>query len=674
MQTGWVRISRSCNNACVFCLDAHNLDGVEVPLAQIKADLDAVAASGAQRVVISGGEPTQSKHLLGAIRYAVSLGLKTSMTTNGRVIQSEKIAQMLADAGLDELRVSVHSGRRSTHDVLAGTPNAWVQGLAGLRFAARTSMRVVMVSVLMHPNRADLGHLMHMGTMAGIKGMELRRLRMESRATGSPQRDEIPLGLRETLTQLASLWFDAKEEVILFTTVGFEDTLDEGVEPGGAKLVQVDRAAVAMLRDRVALFHASLGFRTLDEQEFARDLITLVQEEGGLSEIGLELAARAAPVVDLPACVGGGAAVPADPWEGAAEYGPACEGCPQRAGCAGVPKKIAKVVGDALRPLPAWTGVGVGARVAVIGGDDALLRERTLPELVAALHAEGANATWHADGSVPPDADLVVCGDLATARGLTLGANTRLEVLDTDPAAPVDGLPSGTSLRSPWPGEVGRMRAAGVSLRQVTWRPYPAPRACADALSVEEGGPLVALGALADWRLLGEALDLATGTLPMVWALCDAQNPCPERPDVQVARGLDDERTLQTLLSARALILPLRRAETPEERALLARDLRWASLAVAAGRPVVAVRGPNVSELLRHDASGLLVPPGDAKALSEAVRRVLNETARWQRYKAGARALGEAASTARWARELVHGVVPNQRTNPPSAWCAYPAW
>jgi hypothetical protein len=672
--TGWVRLSRSCNNACVFCLDAHNLDGAEVPLDRIKADLDAVKASGAARVVLSGGEPTMSKHLLAAIRYAKGLGLSTAMTTNGRVIQSEKIAQMLADAGLDEIRISVHSGRRSTHDILAGSQNAWVQGLAGLRFACRTPMRVVMVSVITHPNRAELGHLMHLGTMAGIKGMELRNLQMVSRAAQPPQREELPLGTKGTLTLLSSLWFDAKEEVILLTAEGFDDTIDLGFEPSDARRHQVDRAALGMLRRRVALHHASRGFSTLDEQGMARDLVTLVQEEGDLAEIGLELAARAAPIVDLPPCVGGGAEVQAEPWDGGAQYGADCEGCSQREGCPGAPRKLGKVLGEALQPLPAWRGVGAGARVAVVGGDDALLRGRTLPELVEALQAEGAIASWHPDGVVPPGVDLVVCGDVATAVSLRCEGNPRIEVLDTRLGEGLAGLTREALVRSSWPGQVQRVREAGVSLRRVSWRPYPTPRACQEAGPVAGGASLLALGETADWKLLGAALDAASGTLPPVWILCDEHNPCPDRADAQVVRGADEERTLQAVLAAGAVVLALSPGEGPEQRAKLARDLRWASIAAAAGRPVIAVRGPDVSEQVRHDDSGMLVPPGDVRGLSEAIRRCLHEVNRQQRYQAGARALGEMSSTARWARELVHGVRANDRATAAGSWVAFPVW
>jgi glycosyltransferase involved in cell wall biosynthesis len=49
--------------------------------------------------------------------------------------------------------------------------------------------------------------------------------------------------------------------------------------------------------------------------------------------------------------------------------------------------------------------------------------------------------------------------------------------------------------------------------------------------------------------------------------------------------------------------------------------------AMACGLPVIACRGSGVTEIVRHEENGLLVPPGDLEALVVALRRLLRDEA-----------------------------------------------
>jgi glycosyltransferase involved in cell wall biosynthesis len=83
--------------------------------------------------------------------------------------------------------------------------------------------------------------------------------------------------------------------------------------------------------------------------------------------------------------------------------------------------------------------------------------------------------------------------------------------------------------------------------------------------------------------------------------------------------------------------------------------------ALAVGAPLVTADTPAARELLAHDESALLVPPGDAEALSAAVRRLAGDTELARRIGVGGRAAYErAASEAvlgrRW-RGLIEGLL-----------------
>jgi glycosyltransferase involved in cell wall biosynthesis len=76
--------------------------------------------------------------------------------------------------------------------------------------------------------------------------------------------------------------------------------------------------------------------------------------------------------------------------------------------------------------------------------------------------------------------------------------------------------------------------------------------------------------------------------------------------------------------------------------------------AMMAGVPVVATRVAGTPELVRDGETGLLVPPGDAGALAQAIERCLDEPqAAAERAARAAREVEERFSPARYAKDLV---------------------
>jgi pyruvate-formate lyase-activating enzyme len=654
VDTGWVRLTRTCNNACLFCLDAENLDKQPIELEAIRAAIDEVADAGLPRVVFSGGEPTLSRHLLGAIKHAKARGLYTILTTNARIVQSDKVAQMLEAAGLDEIRVSVHAARRVNHEKLVQAEGAWVESVAALKYMGRTGVRVVMNTVLLRPNVPEVAYLMHLAMMAGMKEMRLLRLRPDGKGSSAVVKAELLVPVDQALAAIAELWFNAKEENVLFVAEGYEDTVDEGlIKELPPK--QPDEAGLRLLRQRVQVHQLAHGATALDDEGFARGTSVLCEAHGGLRAVGHELAARFAPYIDLPACVGGRPKAE-DLWGADAVYGPECPTCPVRPRCPGVPKKLAKAAAGQLAPLPAWAPA-VGPVVVLPGGDDPLLDGETLPDLVAALRAEGLEATLGADPSALQAAGTVVCGS-PSALAAALAARPEGQRIDVLDAQLGGGLEGATVVRSFAPGRLEAL--AGVPLDRVSWRPWPAPARCASLPPARAATEVLVLGATADWRLLQAAMGMITGSLPRVVALDGPDNPVPTVGSIRPAADGSDEVFLEHLARARFVVLPHRRGgDSLAERALLARDLRRVALAQAAGRPVVAVRGPGVEDGIRHDRTGWLVRPGQPAELADGMKRLFTDAALHGRLSDGARMHGALALPAAWARELARGATPD---------------
>ena len=83
--------------------------------------------------------------------------------------------------------------------------------------------------------------------------------------------------------------------------------------------------------------------------------------------------------------------------------------------------------------------------------------------------------------------------------------------------------------------------------------------------------------------------------------------------------------------------------------------------AMAAGVPVIATSAGGTAEIVRDGVTGMLVPPGDAQALADAIRALLTDRARSTRLAAAGRDLVErehsasamAAATARLYEEVL---------------------
>ena len=154
----WVRLTFDCNDRCVFCLDSDSHDGRMRAREEVKAQILDGRAKGAERLILSGGEPTIHPDFVDFVRLGRAAGYARVQTvTNGRMFAYREFLRRALDAGLGEITFSIHGPDAKIHDALVGVQGAYAQEIAGLQYALEDGRPIVNIDVCV--NRANVKHL-----------------------------------------------------------------------------------------------------------------------------------------------------------------------------------------------------------------------------------------------------------------------------------------------------------------------------------------------------------------------------------------------------------------------------------------------------------------------------------------------------------------------------------
>jgi len=157
----WVRLSYDCNNHCTFCLDSNAHDGTMRDTNEIKIQIVEGRKKGAERLILSGGEPTMHPNFLDFVKLGSRAGYRKVQTvTNGRMFAYPQFLEAAAQNGLDEITFSLHGHTAKLHDALVGTPGAFEEETAGLKAALASERFIVNVDIVI--NKQNIRHLPEM--------------------------------------------------------------------------------------------------------------------------------------------------------------------------------------------------------------------------------------------------------------------------------------------------------------------------------------------------------------------------------------------------------------------------------------------------------------------------------------------------------------------------------
>ena len=125
-----IRVSFHCNQACRFCFVSTHLPRQEDT--RIEHAIDQAVTADA-RITFSGGEPTLHPRLVDFVaRARRGSAAPIELQTNATRLAQPGLAKELAEAGLDEVFISLHASTAELSDRITEAPGTFIQTVAGI--------------------------------------------------------------------------------------------------------------------------------------------------------------------------------------------------------------------------------------------------------------------------------------------------------------------------------------------------------------------------------------------------------------------------------------------------------------------------------------------------------------------------------------------------------------
>lgn len=164
--------TRRCNLNCTHCGATKERYDKELSKDEIKEVIKQLADIKVRFFAVTGGEPLLRQDLFEILAYAVNLGIKVEIATNGFLID-ENIAKMIKDTNVASIQVSL-DGVESTHNKIRGNELSYQKAVNAIKLLREEDIPIVSVATTVTPvNINELNKL-----KAQIESMQVNKWRI----------------------------------------------------------------------------------------------------------------------------------------------------------------------------------------------------------------------------------------------------------------------------------------------------------------------------------------------------------------------------------------------------------------------------------------------------------------------------------------------------------------
>jgi Fe-coproporphyrin III synthase len=195
-----------CNLRCVHCYSSSdkNCSGIELTTVQSLALLQSIAEYKCPVVLFSGGEPLLRKDLFELMQEAVRLRLRTVISTNGTLIDTD-VAKRFADIGVSYVGISL-DGPQNVHDVFRAKKGSFAATLKGIANCNEAGVKAGLRFTMTQQNHKYIDDVFDIAKNAGVRRICFYHLVRIGRAkelweqalTTQQMRDAVDLIIKRT--------------------------------------------------------------------------------------------------------------------------------------------------------------------------------------------------------------------------------------------------------------------------------------------------------------------------------------------------------------------------------------------------------------------------------------------------------------------------------------------
>jgi pyrroloquinoline quinone biosynthesis protein E len=196
-------ITHRCPLGCPYCSNPLALDprGDELDTATWARVFREAAALGVLQVHLSGGEPAARRDLREIVTAARAAGLYTNLITSAVGLTPLRLAA-LAEAGLDQVQISIQDSEEDSADRIAGYRGASVRKRALAAEVVRLGLPLTVNVVVHRANIARVAAMVELALALGATRVEIAHVQyygwaMKNRAALMPAAEQVARAVAE---------------------------------------------------------------------------------------------------------------------------------------------------------------------------------------------------------------------------------------------------------------------------------------------------------------------------------------------------------------------------------------------------------------------------------------------------------------------------------------------